>query len=186
MKNRKKKRKMKRIWNLHVLGMLVGAMVLFTINTQAQDEEPLTDEELTKYAVVMDFADLEKEKLKTDYNSMIQEEELMDGGRRFKELKAADEAKLAEIEATPEEIEAFNKIETANNENIAAFKEAYTTKIKDKEQLGAGLYNRITKALKTDEELKTRYTAILETVRSERAVAEEAIEGAEASKEEGQ
>jgi hypothetical protein len=188
MKNRKKKRKMKRIWNLHVLGMLVGAMVLFTINTQAQDEEPLTDEELTKYAVVMDFADLEKEKLKTDYNSMIQEEELMDGGRRFKELKAAggDEAKHAEIEATPEEIEAFNKIEAANNENIAAFKEAYTTKIKDKEQLGAGLYNRITKALKTDEELKTRYTAILETAKSERAAAEEAIEGAEASKEEGQ
>lgn len=178
---------MKRIWNLQVLGMVLGAMIFCAANIQAQDEEPLTDEELTKYAVVMDFADQEKEKLKTDYNAMIQAEELMDGGRRFKELKAAggDEAKLAEIEATPEEIEAFNKIETANNENIAAFKEAYTTKIKDKEQLGAGLYNRITKALKADEELKTRYTVILETVMSERTAAEETL-SEEADASEGQ
>ena len=179
---------MKRIWNFKVLGMLLSAVMLGTINLNAQDEEPLTDEELTKYALVMDFADQEKEKLKTDYNAMIQAEELMDGGRRFKELKAAgeDEAKLAEIEATPEEIEVFNKIETANNENIEAFKEAYTTKIKDNEQLGAALYNRITKALRSDEELKTRYTAILEGIQSERAAAEEAEEGAEASSGDGQ
>ena len=162
---------------MRVLSMIVGAMVFCTLSIHAQDEEPITDEELTKYAVVMDFADQEKERLKTDYNSMIQDEELMTGGKRFKELKTAggDETKLAEIEATPEEIEVFNKIEAANNENIAAFKEAYTTKIKDKEQLGAGLYNKITKALKTDEELKTRYVAVLETVKSERASAEEKV-----------
>ncbi len=173
---------MKRIWKLPVLSFLAGFMLLSVVNTQAQDEEPLTDEELTKYALVMDYAEQEKQRLKTDYNEMIQAEELMDGGRRFKELNAAggDEEKLAEIEATPEEIEVFNKIVAANDENIAAFKEAYTTKIKDSEQLGAGLYNRITKALKSDEELKTRYTAIFETVQSERAAAEEEMEGAEA------
>ena len=174
MKNRKTKRKMKRISTFNVLSMVLGMMICCAWSAQAQDEEPITDEELTKYAMVMDFADQEKERLKTSYNEMIQAEELMTGGKRFKELKSAgeDEAKLAEIEATPEEIEVFNKIETANNENIAAFKEAYTTKIKDKEQLGAGLYNKITKALKADEELKGRYTAILETIKSERASAE--------------
>jgi uncharacterized protein YktA (UPF0223 family) len=145
---------------------------------QAQDEAPLTDEELKKYALVMDFADQEKAKLKDSYNAMIQDQELMAGGKRFKELKAAggDEAKLSEISATPEEIEVFNTIEAANNENIAAFKEAYTAKIKDKEQLGAGLYNRISKALKADADLKARYTAIMESVKSERASAEEAGE----------
>jgi hypothetical protein len=169
---------MKRTWNLNAWGIVLGVMMFSVTNTVAQDEEPITDEELTKYAVVMDFADQEKERLKNDYNEMIQAEELMQGGKRFKELKSAngDEAKLSEIEATPEEIEVFTKIETANTENIDAFKEAYTTKIKDKEQLGAGLYNKITKALKSDEELKTRYTAILETLQSERASAEEEVE----------
>ena len=174
---------MKRTWNLNALGLVLGAMMFCTLSAVAQEEAPITDEELTKYAVVMDFADQEKERLKNDYNAMIQAEELMQGGKRFKELKSAgdDEAKLAELEATPEEIEAFNKIETANNENIAGFKEAYTTKIKDKEQLGAGLYNKITKALKTDEELKTRYTTILETLQAEKAAEEGADEEAEAS-----
>ncbi len=166
---------MKRIWNLHVLSLLLGVMIICAINIQAQDEAPITDEELIKYALVMDYADQEKVRLKDDYNAMIQAEELMGGGHRFKELKAAggDEAKLAELEASAEELEAFNKIESANNDNIAAFKEAYTTKIKDKEQLGAGLYNRITKALKTDEELKIRYGTTLESVQSERASVEE-------------
>ena len=174
---------MKRNWKLPVLSLVAGLMLLSFLNVQAQDEEPLTDEELKKYALVMDYAEQEKERLKNDYNELIQAEELMDGGRRFKELSAAggDEAKLAEIEATPEEIEVFNKIVAANNDNIAAFKEAYTEKIKDSEQLGAGLYNRITKELKSDEELKSRYEAILETVQNERIAAEEEMEDAEAS-----
>jgi uncharacterized protein YicC (UPF0701 family) len=125
----------------------------------------------------MDYANLEKTRLKNDYNSLIQAEESMGGGRRFKELKSAagDETKLAEIEATPEEIETFNKIESANAESITAFKEAYTTKIKDKEQLGAGLYNKITKALKVDDDLKARYGAILESIQNERVSAVEEL-----------
>jgi len=163
--------------------MVFGAMIFCAINIQAQDEEPVTDEELTKYALVMDYADQEKEILKTDYNAMIQAEESMEGGRRFKELKSAagDETKLAEIEATPEEIETYSKIESANAENITAFKEAYTTRIKDKEQLGAGLYNKITKALKTDEELKARYGTILESIQNERVSAEEEVAEQEVS-----
>ena len=179
---------MKRIWNLPMLSMMFGVLALSTTNMQAQDEAPITDEELTKYALVMDYADQEKEKLKVDYNSMIQAEELMAGGRRFKELKEADgdETKLSEIEATPEEIEAFNKIEASNNENIEAFKEAYTTKIKDSEQLGAGLYNKITKALKNDPELKARYMTVLETVTSARASAESTEEETVEESSEGQ
>ena len=155
--------------------MLMAFVVLSISQVQAQDETPITDEELKKYALVMDFADQEKLKLKESYNAMIQAEELMAGGKRFKELKSAggNEVKLQEMGATAEEIDAFNKIEAANNEQVTAFKEAYTAKIKDKEQLGAGLYNRINKALKADEELKTRYQDILETVKSERAAMEE-------------
>ena len=111
--NNLKKMNMKRIWNVNVLSMVIGVMVIGALTAQAQDEAPITDEELMKYALVMDYANQEKDRLKVDYNAMIQAEELMGGGRRFKELKGAkgDEAKLAELEATPEEIEVFNKIE---------------------------------------------------------------------------
>ncbi len=164
---------MKWNWKYTLLSLMLTAFCVTGV--QGQDEEPLTDEELKKYALVMDFADQEKEKLKEAYNASIQDNELMDGGRRFKEIQGADgdEAKLQEIGATPEEIEAYNQIEEANKERIEAFKEAYTEKIKDNEQLGAGLYNRITKELKSDAELKARYEGILEGIKSERAEGEE-------------
>ncbi len=162
--------------------ILVSIMITGVYALQAQDEEPLSDEELKKYALIMDYADQEMERLKESYNAMIQAEELMAGGRRFVELKEAgdDQAKLEEIGATAEEIEAYNRIEEENNQSIAAFKEAYTEKIKDPEQLGAGLYNRINKELKSDQALNERYQAILEAVRAER-LTEEGTETEEVS-----
>ncbi|MGI9545085.1 MAG: hypothetical protein ACR2MX_17620 [Cyclobacteriaceae bacterium] len=160
---------MKKNAKLLICGAL-GVLMLFGYQANAQDETPLTDDELKKYAMVMDFAAQEKERMQKDYNELIQAEELMQGGRRFQELKGAkgDEAKLAELSATEEELAVFNGIQTKYEEMVGSFKEAYTAKIKDKEQLGAGLYNRIGKALKADEEVKGRYEAILEGVKAER------------------
>ena len=158
----------------NVMYCALGVLLLLGYSVNAQDDTPITDDELKKYAVVMDYAAQEKERMQKEYNEMIQAEELMKGGRRFQELKGAkgDEAKLAELEATEEEIAAFDGIQTNYQEMVSSFKEVYTAKIKDKEQLGAGLYNRIGKALKADEEVKGRYEAILEGVKAERKEAE--------------
>jgi hypothetical protein len=54
----------------------------------------------------------------------------------------------------------FNEIQEKIDNKKADFKATYTSKIK--EDIGAGLYNRLKKALKADIGLKTRYTTILE------------------------
>ncbi|MDN5202422.1 hypothetical protein QQ008_13630 [Fulvivirgaceae bacterium BMA10] len=151
---------------------LFGTLLLslfMTAQVSAQDDE-ITDEDLKKYALVMDFADVEKGKMGAKYNELIKAEELMKGGRRFKELKdtKGDSTKLQEIGATAEELEIFNRIETSYEEMVANFKAQYTEKIKDKEQLGASLYNKINRGLKSDPDLKSRYKDILAAVKTER------------------
>ncbi len=160
--------------NLKTTGLLI-LLLLSAISVKAQDEAPLTDEELGKYAAVMLFADTEKARMGQVYNERIKGEELMNGGRRFKEIKDAkgDDAKLQELSVTEDELAVFNSIQEEYDAMVATFKEAYTAKIKDKEVLGAGLYNRIRKALKADAELKTRYEAIYETVKAEATEGEE-------------
>ncbi|MEM7549832.1 MAG: hypothetical protein AAF363_09160 [Bacteroidota bacterium] len=157
---------------------LLSGILMFSFLSQAQEEDPISDEELKKYALVMDFADVEKKKLQDSYNELIQSHELMDGGKRFVEIKEAkgDEAKMEELAITEEELAAYEEIEAKNEENIATFKEAYTAKIKDKEVLGAGIYNSVRKALKSDEELKTRYEAIITEIQEERTALAEEIE----------
>lgn len=137
----------------------------FATSALAQNEE-VTDEELRKYAVVMDSIDAMKETIQTDYNAMIQDEELMQGGRRFVEIQKVgdDSVKLTEMNVTEMELEAFNNIQQKYEEMTADFKESYTNLIK--EDLGAALYNKITKALKEDEEVKSRYETILSDVKS--------------------
>jgi len=164
--------------NLKITGLLI-LLLLSAVHVQAQDEAPLTDDELTKYASVMLFADTEKAKMGTVYNERIKGEELMNGGRRFKEIKDAkgDDAKLQELNVTEEELAVFNSIQEEYEAMVATFKEAYTAKIKDKEVLGAGLYNRIRKELKTDADLKARYDAIFEQLKANSAEGEEAPAG---------
>ena len=137
-------------------------------NVIAQDAE-LTDEELTKYANVMAFADMEKAKMQEKYNEMIKAEEVMAGGKRFKEIKGTkgDADKLAAIGITPEEQAAYDQIQGKYDEMAKEFKEAYTAKIKDKELLGAAVYNKVNRALKSDSGVKERYEAILAQVKAE-------------------
>ncbi|CAN5160361.1 hypothetical protein BH23BAC1_BH23BAC1_27870 [soil metagenome] len=151
------------------LGLFFGAFFLLSFASSsvfAQDEE-ITDEELRKYAVVMDSIDAMKENIQTEYNAMIQEEELMQGGRRFVEIQqiGEDSVRLTELNVTEMEMEAFSKIQEKYEEMTNDFKESYTNLIK--EDLGASLYNKITKALRQDEEVKRRYEEILAEVKSQ-------------------
>ena len=148
-----------------IFGVLVAIFITHH-NVLAQDIE-VSDDELMKYAVVMNKIDSMKNDMKVKYNDMIKNEESMNGGRRFKELKSAngDEAKLAEIEATEEEIATFNGIQEEYAKMTANFKEVYPSLIKD--DLGAAVYNKVKKALKADPDLKTKYDEILNSLSSD-------------------
>ncbi|WP_339814632.1 hypothetical protein [uncultured Imperialibacter sp.] len=132
----------------------------------AQDAEAVTDEELTQYATVMNKIDSMKEDLQVRYNEVIKNNELMDEGRRFLELKKAwgDDAKLAEINATDEEKAAYQGILDEYDNMVAEFKEVYPNLIKD--DLGAALYNKVRNAMKSDAELKTKYDELLASMQS--------------------
>ncbi|MEQ8809665.1 MAG: hypothetical protein RIE59_11405 [Imperialibacter sp.] len=132
----------------------------------AQDADAVTDEELTQYATVMNKIDSMKEDLQVRYNEVIKNNELMDEGRRFLELKKAwgDDAKLAEISATDEEKAAYQGILDEYDNMVAEFKEVYPNLIKD--DLGAALYNKVRNAMKSDAELKTKYDELLASMQS--------------------
>ena len=102
---------MSKFWKKAVLGMalLVGVSAGQAF---AQDDDTPSDEELRSYIVVMDSIEVMKVSIGDKVNEKIQESELMQGGRRYKELEGADgdEAKLAEIEATEEEIAEYDAI----------------------------------------------------------------------------
>lgn len=138
---------------------------------RAQEVREYTDEELTTYATVMAWADDQKGNMTDTYNGWINNDELLEAARFVKIRNAkGDSLKLQAIEASNDEVLAFEKIQVSYDSMIASFTEVYKGKIK--EEIGAGLYNSLRKDLKKDEELKVRYTAIFEQLKSA-AVTEE-------------
>lgn len=125
----------------------------------AQDEASFTDEDLTKYATVMVWAKVEKGNMTEVYNSWINSNETLEAAR-FVKIKNAkgDSVQLQEIEVTNDELAAFEQIQVGYDSMTASFKEIYVGKIKS--DIGAGLYNQLKKALKSDDDVKARYTAI--------------------------
>ena len=132
----------------------------------AQEEVTFSEEELTKYATVMAWAEEEKSKMTGIYNGWINNDENLAAARFSKIRKAkGDSVQLQELEVSAEEIKAFEKIQMGYDSMITSFKEVYTGKIKS--DIGAGLYNSLKKGLKKDAELKDRYNNVLEGIKAE-------------------
>jgi len=139
--------------------MLLMMIILGFRSIQAQETSSFTEEELEKYATVMVWAEVEKGSMTETYNNWINNDESIEA-TRFVKLKAAkgDEAKIQELEATTKEVAAFAKIQSSYDSMTSTFKEVYLGKIKT--DIGAGLYNQLRKAMKTDAQLKAKYQAI--------------------------
>lgn len=132
---------------------------------QDVEENTFTDEDLTKYATVMKWAQDQTSSLSARVSdSLTIWIEEYDGftASVYNQLSKAEN--LNEVnDVSPELKEAFQQIQTrleAKKELLtSSFKEIYVTKIK--EEIGAGLYNNLKKALKSDDSVKERYDAIL-------------------------
>ncbi len=149
--------------------MLAFVVAISVQSTFAQDAagETVTDEELTQYATVMNKIDSMKADLQDQYNEVIKSNELMDGGRRFMEIKKAwgSDEKLAEANVTEEEKVAYQSILTKYDSMVTEFKEVYPTIIKD--ELGAALYNKVSQQLKKDKELEAKYNELLANMKED-------------------
>lgn len=133
-------------------------LTLSVVSLKAQDEATFTDEDLTKYATVMVWADQEKSKMADSVEFWVKSNDKITGTSYNVLSKAKKKGALEEAEATEEEKTEFNIIQENIEGQKAAFKEVYVGKIKS--DIGAGLYNRLKKSLKSDEEVKGRYEII--------------------------
>ena len=156
--------------------LLVFVGIATMIMAQDATEETYSDEDLTKYATVMKWAKEQQGSLSSRVSDSltiwIGEYEGFTASLYNSFSKAAS---IDEVEATDELKEAYKAIAArldAKTETLKAeFKETYVTKIK--EDIGAGLYNNLKKALKADADLKARYDSIMDSLDSEEESTEE-------------
>ncbi len=152
-----------KIWVMVLLVAGIGS-------AQAQDE--ISDEDIANYVRVMAQIDSMKVDMKTKTNDLVKNNELMDKGRVFNAIKKTkgDSVQIAALEVTPEQLAAYEEINMQIDQMTADFKSNYTSLIKD--DLGAGVYNKIKKGLKSDDDLKARYQAAVEAYKPEETAEE--------------
>ncbi len=141
------------------------ALFLFSIlAVKAQDE--YTDEELSTYATVMVWAEAEKAIMTETYNDWINNNEVL-SAQVFLDIKntKGDSVKIAILGVSTDEVVAFETIQSKYDSMTTSFKDVYVGKIK--EDIGAGLYNKLRKSLKSDADMKSRYDAIYAGMKSD-------------------
>lgn len=148
---------------------IVMGLVFFTVQpVLAQDEESVTDEELHKYAIVMDSIETMKENLMADITDMVQNNDALSASRYNELYKViGDSAKLSEAGATAEEIAAVMKVQQLKNDGTQEINEAFQSLARD--FLGAATYNKVKKGLSADGELKEKYQTILKQLSEEKS-----------------
>ena len=149
--------------------LLFAVLVMTVMSTgivHAQDE--ISDADLRKYALLSEVIEYMKKDISIELNEMIKAQEGMTG-QRYKELAATkgDETKLTAIEAKDFEKKFLALTTDLKNDRTDAIKsvnsELATKMVGDKGRV----YKKIRAELKTNEELKARYEAILSQVKGE-------------------
>ena len=143
-------------------------MILLTITTisRAQTATPsFTDEDLKKYAITMDSVKGMQQTLSTTITEMVQKTTVMKVERYNELFKIIDnEAKLAEVKATPEEIAFVKEVAAKRTEETAKISATYQAMAK--EYVGLKTFNAIKKSLATDQTLKEKYETISKEIES--------------------
>lgn len=143
-----------------VFSLFLVAGMLGMGSAMAQSDAEISDEDLKSYIMVMDSVDQLRTQLSEDVSEMIKSHELMDGGRAYSKIKAAngDAEKLEEEGISEEQIEAYEELQEQVTEMQAELNSTFSDMVK--EHVGIAEYNKIRKGLSADEELKARYEAL--------------------------
>jgi len=136
-------------------------MVLAANVVKAQDEDYLTDENLRRYAIMMETVDAMKAEISTVTNEMIKNQEGIDG-KRYLELSKGEGDAAKEFES--KFMEAVKQMQDDRKEAIGDVIQILATKMLPD---GGKAYKAIKTALSTDEEVKARYDAILAKIQLE-------------------
>lgn len=155
---------MKKTW---MFLFLFGGLSLTGFAQDTAADESVTDEELKKFATVEVMTSEFVEKKTEELKDMILNNEVIDGGARYNEIKAAwgDAAKEAEIELTDAERAAYNAIKDFQDSLQESVVEYKTELIKDDEVLGVSIYNKVNGAIKEDPALKEKLDQMVEEMK---------------------
>ena len=148
---------------------IVGLMGLFFLGSQmvfSQGTLEFSDDDLTKYATVMKWAEKETAALSQKVSDLVKSNELLSASAYntlSKAQKSGEDLRATGVEEN--EIVEFEKVAEATEALKEAFNGVYKEKILS--DIGASLYNSLKKALKTDNDVKARYEAIFNSLNEE-------------------
>lgn len=150
---------------LFVLAFLMLGII--SVQSYAQEAEELTEEEIVKYATMEAKVQGFIQEKQSTMEEMIKENEVIGGGARYNELKAAwgNEEKLSEIEATEEEKAAYAEIQNYIDSIGDEVKEFMTGLIKDQEVLGVATYNKVRRAMSADPSVKEKIDTLVAEIK---------------------
>ncbi|GHB24087.1 hypothetical protein [Mongoliitalea lutea] len=152
---------------LFAFAFLLAGFMSFQVVAQ-DDSEEVTEDEMKKYAtmevMVAAFTQEKQEKLV----EMIRENEVLGGGARYNEIKGAwgKDDKMAEINVTEEEKEAYSEIQSYIDSIGEEVKEYMIELIKDPEVLGAATYNKVKRAM-ADPAVKSQIDSMIADLKTQ-------------------
>lgn len=156
---------MKKIWMFLALFAGVGLSVFAQ---ETGEQNVISEEDLKKYASVevktAEFVEKKTEELK----NMILNNEVIDGGARYNEIKAAwgNTSKEEEIKLTDEERAAYKAIKDFQDSLQQSVVDYKTELIKDDSVLGVSIYNKVNTAIKEDPALKEKLDQMVSSMKS--------------------
>lgn len=149
---------------VNVFLTLIIALITTTIH--AQNDFAVDNDELERYAIMMDSVDQMRVKLVAELTDMVRNNENITVERYNQLYKISDdESKLATANATPQELKALNEVLAKKKSGTAHINETFKNLAKD--YVGASSYNKIRKALTADAEVKTRYQNLFNKLKAD-------------------
>jgi hypothetical protein len=147
---------------------LFGGLGIAGFGQEVPVEEGVTDEDLKKYATVEFMTSDYVSKKTEELRNMILNNEVIKGGARYNEIKAAwgDEAKMTAANVTPEEKAAYQVIldfQGGLQQSVVDYK---TGLIKDEAVLGVSIYNKVNGAIKEDPALKEKMDQLVQEMKA--------------------
>ncbi len=142
-------------------------MLLLSVNqVNAQDEE-ISDENLYRYALMMEVVESMKKEISAKTNEMIKNQEGMTGQRYLELAKTGgDAAKLEAAEAKDFEKKFLELVTNMQDEHKAAISDVLNTLANKMLNGGARSYKAIREALDGNADVKARYEAIQQQIAS--------------------
>lgn len=145
----------------------LAVLCFFVISAvHAQDAEAVSDDELQRYAVMMDSIDEMRVGLLSKISEMVKSTDKITVAR-YNDLSkiANDAAKLEEAKATPDEVSFLKEIQATKDSGTSEINTTFKTMAK--EYVGASTYNKVKKAISEDGDAKSKYEAMLNKLKED-------------------